>query len=191
MTKEQFIALGLNEEQATKAAEQSAAELTNYIPKTRFDEVNEAKKKADNDLKERDTQLEALKKDATTSEELKAQITTLQEENKVAAEKAATELKDLQMANAIKLAITGKVHDEDMVSSLFDKTKLILQDDGKVTGLDDQLATIKESKAFLFKEENSGGENKPGFKVGGNEPPAGGNSGATSLKDALTAKFAQ
>ena len=44
MNKEEFVAIGIDEKLAEKAAEQSKKELSNYVPKERFDEVNEAKK---------------------------------------------------------------------------------------------------------------------------------------------------
>lgn len=153
MTKEQFVAIGLTDEQATKAAEESKKELETYIPKTRFDEVNNQKKEAEKQVKERDTQIEGLKK--VDAEGLQAEITKLQTENKTATEKYQADLKDMQLSNAIKLSLTGKVHDEALVTGLFDKSKLILGDDGKVTGLDEQLKTLQDSKAFLFKQEET------------------------------------
>lgn len=188
MNKQEFIALGLTDELATKAEEASKKELETYIPKTRFDEVNEAKKQAEKDVKERDTQIETLKKSAGDNEDLKKQIETLQEENKTAREKAESDMKELKLTNAIKLAVAGKAQDEDLVAGLFDKSKLILGDDGKITGLDEQLKVLQKDKAFLFKTE----EPKPGFvPVGGNTPIGGtGGTGNMSLKEALAAKFA-
>lgn len=184
MTKEQFITIGLTEEQATKAADESKKELEGYIPKTRFDEVNNAKKEAEKQVKERDTQIEGLKK--VDAEALQAEITKLQTENKANTEKYQADLKDMQLSSAIKLALSGKVHDEALVTGLFDKSKLILGDDGKITGLDEQLKGLQESKAFLFKQE----ETKPnnGFTpitIGG----AGGQGGAPSTDAALAAAF--
>lgn len=191
MTKQEFLNLGLSDDLATKAEEASKKELETYIPKMRFDEVNEAKKKAENDVKERDTQLETVKKSAGDNEELKKQIQTLQEENKTAREKSEAELKELKLTNAIKLSIAGKAQDEDIVAGLFDRTKLILGDDGKVTGLDEQLKTIQTEKAFLFKGDQT--PPKPGFVPVGGIPPAAGSGGQgnISLKDALAAKFTQ
>lgn len=171
MTKEEFIALGLTEEQATKAAAASAEELKGFIPKARFDELNEAKKKAEKDVTDRDKQIEDLGKTAGLSEELKKQIQTLQDENKAATEKHASELKELQLSNAIKSALNGKVHDEALVTGLFDKSKLVIDGD-KVVGLDEQLKGLQETKAFLFKSENQQ-QQQAGFRVG-----AGGGSGS-------------
>lgn len=182
MTKEEFIALGLTEEQATKAAAASAEELKGFVPKTRFDEVNEAKKKAEKDAADRDKQIEELGKTAGLSEDLKKQIETLQNENKTAKEKYEADLKELTLTNAIKTALNGKVHDEALVAGLFDKGKLVIDGD-KVVGLDEQLKTLQESKAFLFKQEAQ--QQPPGFQVGGG---GGGNPGQAGA-DQLAAIF--
>lgn len=198
MNKEQFVAIGLTEDMATKAAEASQTELKGFIPKTRFDEVNDAKKKAEDGLKERDTQIETLKKTSGDSETLKTQIEELQKANKAADEKYQADLKETRLSSAIKLALTGKVHDDDLVAGLFDKTKLILGDDGKVTGLDEQLSSIKESKAFLFKPEDNQNQNQnqnqgAGFRVGANNNQNQNNSEGQEggLKSALSAHFQQ
>lgn len=125
------------------------------VPKETYNTLSETKKKLEKDLEDRDQQLESLKK--INAEDLQKQIETLQVENKTAKEKYEKELKDLQLTNAIKLSVAGKVHDEDLVAGLFDRSKLILGDDGSITGLDEQLKTIQETKAFLFKEEGPDG----------------------------------
>jgi signal-transduction protein with cAMP-binding, CBS, and nucleotidyltransferase domain len=193
MNKEQFTALGLTEEQATKAAAASQEELKTYIPKHRFDEVSEENKTLKATVKENATQLETLKNSAGDNEALKTQITTLQADNVKKDQDYQAKLKDLQISNAIKLAVTDKAQDADLVAGLFDKTKLILGDDGKITGLDEQLKTLKESKAFLFKAETKPNEPKPGFKIGadGKETPIDSNSKPASLFDAVAAHFNQ
>ncbi|HBF5457507.1 TPA: phage scaffolding protein [Clostridioides difficile] len=191
MNKEQFIALGLTEELAKKAESESLSELKNYIPKIRFDEVNTAKKQLENDIKDRDKQLEDLKINSGNSEELKKQIETLQEENKNKDIKYQEELQDLKLSNAIKLSISGKVHDEELAAGLFDKSKLILGDDGKVAGIEEQLKNIQESKKFLFKEEKQSNP-KSGFKFGsdgGSNIDNSNQPSKLSMKDAIQAKI--
>lgn len=193
MTKEQLIALGLTEEQATKAADASQEELKGYVPKIRFDEVNETNKQLKITAKEHETQLETLKKSAGDNEALKTQIATLQTDNAKKDQEYQDKIKEMALSNAIKLAITGKVHDEDLAAGLFDKTKLILGNDGKVTGLDEQMKTLKETKAFLFKPEDitKNQDPKPGFKIGadGKEVPA--DPKPTSLFGAVAAHLNQ
>lgn len=194
MNLEQVKALGFNDEDAKKVADASAEELKGFIPKIRFDEVNTSKKQLETDIKDRDKQLEDLKKSAGDNEDLKTQIATLQADNKKKDEEYQTQLRDLQLNNAIKLAIASTAQDVDLVAGLFDKSKLILSDDGKITGLDEQLKGIKESKSFLFKAEdgnegsdgNNGG--KPGFKFGANtNPPKDGER--MTMKEAIAAKL--
>ena len=141
-----------------------------FVPKARYNEVAEAKKKLEADVAERDKQLDELKKAAGASEELRKQIETLQAENKAAKEKYEADLKELKLSTAIKAAIAGKVHDEDLVAGLFDRNKLVLDGD-KVVGLEEQLKALQESKAFLFKQDNS--QQQPGFQIGGGggQPP--------------------
>ncbi|MGJ0848646.1 phage scaffolding protein [Tissierella praeacuta] len=155
------------------------------VPKEQYNTLAETKKKLEGDIATRDKQLEDLKK--IDAEGMQKQIETLQEENKIAKEDYEKELKDLQLSNAIKLAITGKVHDENIVSQLIDKEKVIISDDGKIVGLDEQINSLKESKAFLFKEDdtNNQQQQQTGFQKIGNYQP--GNPQAT--EDEIAAAF--
>lgn len=155
MNKEQFIALGLSEDLAEKAAAASQDELKSFIPKARFDEVNTAKKKAEDDLKDRDKQLDDLKKSVGDSTTLQDQITKLQDENKKAAEKHAAEMKEMKINSAIQSAVKDDAHDPDVILKLLDKTKLTLGDDGKLSGLDEQIKGLRDSSPFLFAEKQA------------------------------------
>lgn len=194
MNKQQFLDLGLNEELATKAETESKKELETYVPKTRFDEVNNSKKELEKTVKERDNQLNDLKSKTGDNETLKKQIEELQSDNSKKDTEYQSQLKDLQISNAIKLAIADKAQDADLVSGLFDKSKLILGDDGKITGLDEQLKGLQENKAFLFKAQESTKEDNPpaGFKIGtdgkGSEQPV---SKPTNLFGAVQAHIGQ
>ncbi|MNO23031.1 Phage minor structural protein GP20 [compost metagenome] len=190
MTKEEFIALGLTEEQATKAAAASAEELKGFIPKVRFDELNEAKKKAEKDVADRDKQIDDLGKTAGLSEELKKQIETLTTENTAAAEKYAADLHDIKMTNSLRHKLEGKVHDVDLVIGMIDKNLIKLGEDGSIAqGYEEQEKSLQESKGFLFKSDDGQQQQQNrGFQVGGGgnqTPPV---AGAT-LKDAIAAHF--
>ena len=155
MKQEDFTVLGISEELAKKAAEASKKELEGFIPKSRFDEVNEAKKTLEEDVKARDKQLEELKKSNEDNETLQGQIKKLQDSNKAEKERYESELKSLKIANAVKLAVNGKVHDEDLVAGLIDKEKLVIDENGGIIGLEEQVKSLQEKKAFLFKSEDT------------------------------------
>ena len=173
MTKEELIALGLNEEQAGKVLEG----YKGYVPKTRFDEVNAAKKAAEDTVKERDKQLEDLKKASGDSEALKAQIAQLQADNKAAADKYAADLKAVQINNAVEKELTAAgAKNLKAVKALLEGLDKAELDGENVKGLADQIKKLKagEDTKFLFNEA------APGFKgaKAGSDPK--GNPGAVT-----------
>lgn len=196
MKKEDFVALGISEDLAEKAASSSAEELKGYVPKSRFDEVNEEKKNLQTAKKKAEDDLEALKKTAGDNEALTKQITDLQAAAKAKDTEYADQLKALKLMNAIRIGITD-AQDADLVAGLVDQTKLLLSDDGKVTGLDEQLKALRESKPFLFKakEQEKGGKPGAGFAVGSVKGgSAGGGVGGDgdrqlSMAEAIAAKL--
>ena len=138
-----------------------------FIPKDKYNEVAEAKKKLEGDLQARDTQLEELKKAAGTSEELKKQIETLQAENKKASEEWQARLAQMQLDFAIEKALTvAKAKNTKAVKALLDLEKVKLDGD-KLLGLDDQLKELQKSDSYLF------GDSTPGKVGSGTNPPGG------------------
>ena len=183
--------LGLTKEQVDSIMAENGKDINEA--KGDVESIKAELKTAKDTIQERDTQLEGLKKSAGDNEELKKQIETLQNENKTTKEKYEADLKELQITNAIKLAIADKAQDVDLVAGLFDKSKLILGDDGKVTGLEEQLKGLQESKAFLFKTDennnNQNNQNTTGFKFGGIQNTTQKNGERMSMKDAIAAKL--
>lgn len=162
-----------------------------FVPKSRYNEVAEAKKKAEEALKDRDKQLEDLKKSAGNNDELKKQIETLQAENKAAKEKYEAELMELRLTTAVKLAIAGQVHDPDIVAGLLDKSKIELDDAGNIkSGLDEQIKALQQNKAFLFiqKEPDKGPQFKGVAPADGREK-SNGQPQPQSLADAVAAYY--
>ena len=129
-----------------------------YVPKTRFDEVNEAKKNAESLVRERDTQIEKLKKSNAGNEELKAQIAKLQEDNKKAVAEKDAEIKKIRIDNAVNSALVGAgAKNPKTVLALLQLEKAELDDDGNVKGLAEQIEKLKkaEDSSFLFSATNA------------------------------------
>lgn len=173
MKKEDFMKLGLDEETSKKCETASLEELKSYIPKTRFDEINDQKKKLELDVKERDKQLDDLKKSAGDNEELKKQIETLQKDNKAKEDKYAEDMKKLKIDMAVDIALTNaKAKNKTAVKALLkDLDKAEINDDGTVKGLKEQIESLIKSQdsSFLFEVETpkfkgmSPGANKEGL----------------------------
>lgn len=77
--KEQLIEMGIPEEQVQKIIDEVVD--GNFIPKARFNEVNEELKSLKKSVSDRDKQLEELKKSAGENTELTQQIAKLQKAN--------------------------------------------------------------------------------------------------------------
>ena len=151
MRKEDFVALGISEELAEKAAEASKEEFKDYIPRTRLNEEIQKKKAAEESYESVKTELEKLKGSAGNNAELQKQITDLQNELKTKETAYANQISEMKMTNAIIAAVSGQAQDADIVAGLLDRSKLVLSDDGKLTGLDEQVKSLVEAKPFLFK----------------------------------------
>ena len=82
MTKEQLISLGASEELATKIAGESVKELTGYVEKSKYSEIETAKKQLEEGNKTLTKQLEEIKKSVGDNAELKKQIEDMQTANK-------------------------------------------------------------------------------------------------------------
>lgn len=178
MKKEDFTALGISEDLAEKAAVASAKELENYVSKTDLEEAKAAKASLEKDIKARDKQLEDLKKASGDNADLQKKITELQEENRTVKEKYAADMKELKLTAAVKLAVAASAQDVEIVSGLVDRAKLVLSEDGKVTGLEEQISALKKDKAFLFKPEDGDGSSsasgKPAYRPRGGKTNEGG-----------------
>jgi len=125
-----------------------------WFPKNKFDEVNEEKKeykKQVDDLKKQLNKLQETLKDnqgaTETIEKLKNQIADKEKE-----------LAAVRKTNAIKLAVLN-AGPNDVVDILphLKQDVITVGEDGTITGLEEQIKTLKENKPYLFKEEAPGG----------------------------------
>ena len=132
-----------------KDVELAIANDGSYFPKAKYDELNEKYKAADKLAKDTQKALDDLKA-AGDPTELKTQLEKAQQDAKKQADEYKAAMADLELTYALRGALTD-AHDPDIVAGLVDKKQLKLQD-GKLSGLDEQLKALKEQKAFLFKQ---------------------------------------
>ena len=158
-------------------AELGKALPEDWIPKAKFNEVNEARKLADENLKKANATLDELKGKAGLSDEYKAQIDALKAEAKKAEEAHKATIDGMRRDSAISQALASA----KAVRALLDESKLVLNDDGTLSGLKEQLEAVQKDNGYLFEESDHGEGGKPFF--GGNGQKGGGSGDA--LRDAM------
>lgn len=145
-------------------------EKPEYIPKSRFDEVIGSKNELKSQVSELANQLETLKKSAQGNDNFIKQIEDLQNKNNNWEKK----YKDALLQSAIKVrAISEKAKDVDDLFRFIDLESLIIDDNGDINGLEDQISLLKEKKSYLFDN-----------KLQSNSPPVNPASGGRTSKKA-------
>lgn len=186
MKKEELLELGLPEELANKVVEKYG----HLVTKSRLDEVIAERDTLKNQVSERDKQLTELSKNNADNEALKKQIADLQTENKLAAEKYAKDLLDLQINNAVELAITGvKGKNSKAIKALLNLEKAEIKD-GKIIGLDEQLKKLQETEAYLFEVQKEK-EVPAGFTPGASNNNSQGGTNAPKTYSEIMAALEQ
>lgn len=165
--------MGLSDEQIAKFIKDAINDK--FIPKHRFDEVNEKNKQLTDDVVERDKQISNLKKFEGDNATLQAKIEELETSNKQKDEENAKAIKSLKIDNAINYALNGKVQDgyNDLVLSLIDKSLIVLKEDGTIAGLDEQIEKARKDKPLLFvteQEGEKGNQQFDGWSFKGDDP---------------------
>lgn len=148
MKKEDFLQYeGVTEDVAIKLAEV----FNGMIPRDRFNEVNEAKKNAEALVKERDKQIEDLLSLGSANDELKAEISKLQNANAEAQKNYEANIYSMKLDNAIHSALVGaNAKNEKAVRSLLNVEGATFEEDGTVKGLAEQIRALSESDGYLF-----------------------------------------
>ena len=101
-------------------------------------------------IKERDKQLETLKKTSGDKEELKKQISDLQTANKTAKAEYEAHLKKVVLDSKIETALLGaKAKNTKAARALLDESKISLDGDN-LLGMNEQIEAIKKENAYLF-----------------------------------------
>lgn len=120
----------------------------NFIPKARFDKVNDQKKELETQLKTSNETIETLKKNNADNETLQSTIS--EHEKTIEKLKKEAEDKDFRYSLRDALKEAGCI-DSKALEVYLAKENLKLED-GKIVGLEEQISSLKESKKYLFED---------------------------------------
>lgn len=149
-----------------------------FVPADKYNGANSGKTSAENALK---AAAEALKAIGGTGDPAKIADDVKNAQTTIANLQAThdAEIKKISKNAALRMALNGKVHDPSDIIGLLDLDKIDVDDTGSLkTDLEGLLKPIKETKAYLFKEES-----KPGAPdIKGAKPAEPGAPGAPVAK---------
>lgn len=162
MKREMLKELGLSDEQIDKVMSENGRDVEKY--KTAAEGSKAELDGLKTQLAERDTQLKELQANAGDNTTLKQQLEALQQANKEQQAAFEQQMQEMRFQSALSTELLkANVVDADLVSVKLDKGKVKLNEDGTLTGLSEQLESLKKDYSFLFKQQE-------GPKLTGAEP---------------------
>lgn len=148
----------LSEDKRKELGNKDFEDISNgaFIPKSRFDQVNEQAKEYRKQVGERDTQITNLKDEFKDAAGLKEKVEELESKNKTITDDYEKKLSDISFNNALEKGLGSyNVKDKKLIMALIDKDKLKVDGDS-VIGLKEQIEPLQKSHDFLFEKEISG-----------------------------------
>lgn len=143
--------LGLDQDQVNSIMAQFGKDIQKFEG---LEAERDALKKANSELSGK---IDDLKADNANIEDLTKQIEKLKSDNEKATNQLSAQKLDFAVASAIKDAGARNVK---AVKALLNSDDISLDDKGNLTGLEDQLKSLKDSDSYLF-----AGEPKPAGKT--------------------------
>lgn len=152
MTKEELLALGLTEEQTAKVVEDYGK---NYVSKDQFNAKNEELKSVKGELTTLNSEIDNLKKSNADNAELAKQIETMKADAESRKAEYENKIAQLEIDNIVNVALSNvKAKNNVAVRALLDLTDAKVKD-GKIKGLDEQLAEVAKANPYLFGEASA------------------------------------
>lgn len=151
MKRKQLEELGLQEEQIKKIMDLNGADIEKAKGESSdLQAENEALK---SQMNERDKDLKKLRSQVKDNEDLTAQFNDLKKKY----DKDTADLTQKLATNRLNSAVDSSlskagVRNNKAIKGLLNMDAIKLDDDGNLTGLDDQLKSLHKSDAYLFNE---------------------------------------
>ncbi|HHD2969837.1 TPA: phage scaffolding protein [Clostridium perfringens] len=151
--------LGLEKEVIDKIMAENGSDIE--AEKAKTVEFTTKLESANSQLKEANNTITNLKKNNSNNEELQEKVKEYENTIKTQKTEYETKVRNLTLDSAINNALTkAKAKHSDLLASKFDRDKLVINEDGTVTGLDEQLKGFQETYKDMF-EVTLGGATPP------------------------------
>ncbi|MDF7683406.1 phage scaffolding protein [Lactobacillus sp. ESL0679] len=162
MKRDSLKELGLSEEVIDKVMSMNGEDIN--AAKGKSAELSTENESLKQQIADRDKDLGKLKKQVRDNDDVSGQLKELQDKYKQDTEQLNEQLSQTKLTNAINQALTAdKVRNPKAIKGLLNMDDIKLNDKGELIGLDEQIAAIKKSDAYLFDE----GSTQPYNPAGG------------------------
>lgn len=140
--------------QALEGKDYFFAEGKDFIPLSKFNDVNNAKKELETQLKQRDDQLVELQKSVKGNDDLVKQIETLKQTNEKTKVDYEAQLLQLQKNHALDNVLNGAgAKNKDALKGMLGDLNAYEFKDGKHVGLEEKVAQIRKDNSWLFESQ--------------------------------------
>lgn len=160
--------LGLDKDTVDRIMEENGRDIENA--KGELTSLTAERDRYRNDLADRDRQLEDLRKSSGDNAQLQQQIKDLQKANSDQQTQHAEEIAQMKLDSAIDRALSGaKARNNTAVKALLDMEKIKLADDGKLSGFDEQIESLRKDSGYMFETVQQ--PSFTGFQPGSGKTP--------------------
>lgn len=124
----------------------------------RYNKLKGQKDDLEGQLKTSNDTIKDLKKNNADNEELQKTIKQHEDTIKTLKSDSEAKIRNLTLDSAINNALTkAKAKHSDLLASKIDRDRLVINEDGTVTGLDEQIKSCKDTYKDLFEVTLGGG----------------------------------
>lgn len=168
LKREMLINAGINDKEVVDEIMQAYGAGIEHARTQAKQELTAENETLKQQLETQSKTLEDLKKSSEDNATVKQTLEKLQQEYEQYKVESDSKLQQINKTNAIALALKDvKAHDSDVLMKLIDIDKIELGEDGKPK-LDEVVNGLRESKPFLFEQEQVQQQSQPQIVVGGN-----------------------
>ncbi len=150
MKKEQFLNLGFTDDMTQKAMDILREELKGYIPKSRFDQVNEVKKDLEKQLSSLKVRIEEADSIMFTHQELEKILRNFWRTSSALKREQEEMMKNVLIRTMVRTKLVNAGY-ADLLTGKLDKSKLTVTPDGTLTGIEEQLEEMKKVYEGMFR----------------------------------------
>ena len=133
-----------------------------YVPHARFDEVVNQRDSANSSIKDYQAQIEELGKQVEAGSKAETTVNDLKTKLATQTELAKRATIETRLHTLVKDSIAPVT---DLLGFM-DVEKILVNEDGTVSGLEEQLKSVRESRSYLFKSTEEVGEDDSNSQVG-------------------------